>query len=337
MATTAVTAGVVLLLSGWWFGQSRDTLRQISGPTMGTTYTVKVVESSVPGDRMRADIVVILDRIDARMSTYRADSEVTRFNRSRSTEWFAVSEETRSVVDTALQVSNATGGAFDITVAALVDLWGFGPAAGTQTPPAPEQIQAKLERTGYRHLETRSSPPAVRKNLPEIEIDLSAIAKGHAVDQVAEYLESQGIHRYLVEIGGELRAKGTNADNLPWVIAIERPVPYERTVHTVIQIIGTGMATSGDYRNFFERDGKRFSHTIDPRTGMPVTHDLASVSVVGPSVILADAMATALMALGPDDGFQFAQAQNLAALFIQEHPEGFRDRATASFRRYVTR
>ena len=309
---------------------------EVTGAAMGTTYHVKVVRlpEGVTPEQVRAGLAERITRVDELMSTYRSDSDVSRFNASSSTDWVAVAPETRAVVQEALRVSRLTGGAFDVTVGPLVDLWGFGPAERESVVPSEDRIARALLGVGYAHLETREEPGAIRKDREDIHLDLSAIAKGYAVDRAAEHLEELGIESYLVEIGGELRAKGINPSGVPWRVAIESPVPERRAVFRVIQVAGAGLATSGDYRNFFEVDGRRYSHTIDPRTGRPVDHALVSVTVVSTSTMFADAMATALIALGPEEGFQLAKSENLAALFIVREAHGLQERATDSFQQY---
>ena len=300
---------------------------------MGTTYDVQVIDppATARSEALQAGTEKILQRVNALMSTYREDSEVSQFNRSDSTDWVDISAETRAVIDEALEVSQLTGGAFDITVAPLVDAWGFGAQFRENPLPSSQDIDTLLARVGYRHLATRERPPAVRKDRADVSIELSAIAKGYAVDRVAGYLEQLQIDKYLLEIGGEIKASGRNASGQLWQIAIEKPLEGRRSVQRVVALENLGMATSGDYRNFFERDGRRFSHTIDPRTGTPVEHDLASVAVTDPSTMLADALATAFMVLGPEDGFELASRENVAALFIIRSAQGFEERNTPGF------
>jgi thiamine biosynthesis lipoprotein len=303
---------------------------------MGTSYTIKIVglPKDADSDALHKEITGILERINARMSTYRKDSELSRFNRQRSTEWFDVSSETVFVVDEAQRVSRLSQGAFDVTVGPLVNLWGFGPAPRREELPTDGAIEEALQSVGYEKVHTRSSPPAVRKDHPEIQIDLSAIAKGYAVDRVADHLKSRGIASYMVEIGGEVHAQGRNAQGSGWRIGIETPVANERSVQKVIHLQDRGMAISGDYRNYFEKDGKRFSHTINPRTGKPITHTLASVAVLQPTSMAADALATALMVMGPDAGYELAARESLPALFISKRPDGFEEKATPEFEKF---
>jgi thiamine biosynthesis lipoprotein len=303
---------------------------------MGTLYTVKVVDPprSVEPQDLRAGVEGVLRQVDTRMSTYRQDSELSRLNAARTTEWITASPELVTVLKEALWVSEATGGAFDVTVGPLVNLWGFGPGGGADKVPPEGAIQAALARVGYRRLHVRSSPPAVRKDRPDVYVDLSAIAKGYAVDRVADYLQSRGTENYMVEVGGEIHARGYNARATAWRIAIERPSAKARAVQLIVALDDAGVATSGDYRNYFERDGHRYSHTIDPTTGRPITHALASVTVIAPSTMHADALATGLMVLGPEKGYALAQRLGLAAFIVVKAEDGFRERTTPAFAPY---
>jgi thiamine biosynthesis lipoprotein len=310
---------------------------RITGSTMGTFYTVKVTElpRGLDIDDLEGNIDKILESVNDQMSTYRQDSELSRLNSSPSTAWVDVSPEMMTVMTEAVYISRLTHGAFDVTVGPLVNLWGFGPQPMTEKVPTDEAIREALAKTGYRHIKIRAMPPAVKKDLAELYIDLSGIAKGYAVDKIADYLESLGISNYLVEVGGEMRGKGLNARGLPWIIAIEKPVSGERAVERLIHMEDKGLATSGDYRNYFEINGQRFSHTINPETGRPITHKLASVTVISSSSMRADALATALMVLGPEQGFAFATRENLAAFFIVKGPHGFLEKNTDPFKRYL--
>ncbi len=304
---------------------------------MGTTYKVTIVEpsSSIILKAVQSQTDEILARINASMSTYQADSELSKFNRERTTEWVPVSADLYTVVQEALRVSHLTKGAFDVSVGPIVDLWGFGPSPRQGTIPSDEAIRARLNSIGYVHLHLQDDPPAIRKDQPTLSIDLSAIAKGYGVDKVAEHLESLHITNYLVEIGGELRARGHNAQGLAWNVAVELPAPATRAVHRVLHLEHQGIATSGDYRNFFEREGTRFSHTINPKTGRPVTHNLSSVTVIAESSMKADALATALLVMGPEAGLALAQREQVASLFLTMDEDGFHEQATTGFAQYA--
>ena len=306
---------------------------ELQGATMGTSYSIQVVDlpSGVDPNALRDRIATELDRVNALMSTYRESSELSGFNRSRSTDWIPVSPQLASVVKEAIWTSEVSGGAFDATVGPLVNLWGFGPGKRTDTPPADDRIAQARAHVGYHKLSVRQEPPALRKSDPDLYLDLSAIAKGYGVDRVAELLERTGITDYLVEIGGELRGRGQNGRGRPWRIAVERPDPGVREVERIVELRGGAMATSGDYRNFFEQDGKLYSHTIDPTTGRPVTHNLASVTVLAPRTAKADALATALLVLGPKAGPALAESLGIPALFIQRTPDGYEERQSGTF------
>ena len=309
----------------------------ISGPTMGTSYSIKLSElpAGVIQEALHRDIDNILERINDQMSTYRQDSELSRFNRSAGRDWFDVSPETAQVVRESLLISLKSGGAFDVTVGPLVNLWSFGPQQQPRKIPSDGEINAILAVIGYEYLKVRTSAPALKKLVARLEVDLSAIAKGFAVDQVAELLIQRGVKGFLVEIGGEIRTFGTKANGNPWSVGIELPADDQRSVQEVVKLDDLALATSGDYRNFFMEDGKRYSHTIDPRTGRPVEHRLASVSVIAEHCMLADAWATTLMVLGPEKGYEFAVGQDLAVVFVIRDKNGFSRRSTPAFNRII--
>ena len=304
---------------------------------MGTSYSVTLFASAGEIDVavLQPRIEAVLERINAQMSTWRSDSELSRFNRSRDSGWFPVSPQIAYVVEAAESISALSDGAFDVTVGPMVNLWGFGPAGGKGARPSERQIEEARRYVGYEKLKVRASPPALRKLHPGVYVDLSAIAKGFAVDEVADLLSEQGIESFLVEIGGELRTRGAKPDGSAWKVAIERPVPGERSIQDVVELRDMAIATSGDYRNYAERDGRRYSHTIDPRTGRPITHALASVSVVAVSAMRADALATAIMAMGPKDGHQLAVDESLAVQLIVKSADGFRVLMTPQFESYL--
>jgi FAD:protein FMN transferase len=315
---------------------SQARLKEFDGDTQGTTYHIKVVDlpATLAPDTVKSAIEAELEDINRHLSTYVPDSELSLFNKSRDTGWIPASAGLVEVLAEAHRISDLSHGAYDVTVGPLVNLWGFGPDdTGERIPPEAE-IAAARARVGYTHLHIRPEPPALRKDIPDLSVDVNSIAQGYTVDRVAERLESLGIANYLVEIGGELRGKGLNQLGGHWRIGIERPSPGERAVYSIIRIADVGVSTSGDYRDYFERDGKRYSHTIDPHTGRPVTHRLASVTVISENTMRADALSTALMVLGPEDGFQVAEQAGLAAYFIISTDGGFTDRETSAFDRH---
>jgi thiamine biosynthesis lipoprotein len=238
------------------------------------------------------------------------------------------------VLEAALEVGRDSDGAYDVTVGPLVDLWGFGPGESISTPPAAQDIDALMERIGQDGLRLDRAASSVMK-LGELSLDFSSLAKGFAVDEVADWLLAQGVDRFMVEVGGELRLAGASGRGDPWRIAIERPESTGRSAVAALGLTDVAVATSGDYRNYFEVDGQRFSHMIDPRTGRPVAHDLVSVTVVHPRCMLADAWATALSVLGAADAMAVAQAQGLAVYLIRRVGDDFVYSHTPAFSRYL--
>ncbi|XZE52147.1 FAD:protein FMN transferase [Planctomycetaceae bacterium SH139] len=295
---------------------------QASGETMGTYYQVTIADPplNLPND-WEQELDLTLRRVNDQMSTYLKSSELSRFNALDSTEWFPVSAPVVKVVDQALAISAATDGAFDITVGPLVDAWSFGPGKRTLEPPPANVIEELRALVDYRAVETRVEPPALRKSIGKLRIDLSSIAKGYAVDKLVDQLRELGCEHGFVDIGGENRAIGQRG-NRSWRVAIEDPVEGERTFHLAFELTNRAIATSGDYRNFFEFEGQRYSHTIDPRTGMPVTHDLAVVSVFADNCMLADGWATALNVVGPERAMEIATKERLAVRIVRKLPDG---------------
>ena len=298
-----------------------------SGPTMGTVYTVKVAAGDLDDPAkllIHETIRAAVDRVDRSMSTYEPGSEVCVFNRSE-VQTLAVSEELLDVVAESLRIAESSGGAFDITVAPLVDAWGFGPD-GLRGTPTDAAVIALRDTVGWQKISIDRQARTVSKSAPGVHIDLSAIAKGYAVDCVVTDLQALGFMDLMVEIGGEVRTSGCSGDGSPWRIGVERPDTMARTAGHSVELGDRALATSGDYRNFYENEGRRISHTIDPRTGRPIEHGLASVSVIAPTCGEADGWATALNVLGPVEGFDVAERNGLAALFIERVGDDFRER-----------
>ena len=304
-----------------------------SDAIFGTTYTIKapILAASIKNTELRQQITQLLDKLNAQMSTYQQDSELSQFNQSRSTEWQSVSTELYAVLKQAKVISELSKGAFDITVGPLVNLWGFGPDPMSFVAPEKAKIEQQLQKLGYQNLLLDDKTQSIKKLIPELYLDLSAIAKGYAVDQVAILLEKYGMLDYMIEIGGELSLRGHNINDQPWRIAVEKPAEGNRMIQKVLPLSDVSLATSGDYRNYFELEGVRFSHTIDPRTGKPITHKLASITILSDTTMKADALATALMVLGSEQGFELAEQQNIAALFIIKTDDGFEEKASSSF------
>ncbi len=317
-----LVALVVATLPGAVQAQGTVPLATISGQTMGTTYTIRIpaelVEEGPSTEQLQADVDELLSEINRRMSTYDRESELSRFNDSSSTDWFPVSEMTVTVTRRALEIAELSGGAFDPTVAPLIRLWHFDRDRGEPSVPPDDQIRDAFALVGYQQIEIRDDPPALRKSQAGVELNLSAIAKGYGVDAIAELLDGREITAYMVELGGEVRTRGTKSDGTAWRIGIEQPLynVIGRELEAALELSDASLATSGDYRNSFLSGNQRYSHTIDPQTGRPVTHSLTSVTVVADDCMTADALATALMVLGPEKGSRFAEEHNIASWML---------------------
>lgn len=306
---------------------------ELSGSAMGTRYSVTIAEplSAEQRQLLEGRIGSAIGEVEQAMSTYIVESDVSRFNASRSTDWVEVSRTVCEAVTAAHELSVLTDGAFDITVGPLVNLWGFGPETIELAPPPPAEIAAAQARVGYQRVHADCARPALRKDQPDVYIDLSAWAKGYAVDRVAALLDELGIEDYLVALGGELRMSGRNAEGELWRVAIEKPSDTGRDIQMVIRLTDSAVSTSGDYRNYFVHEGKRYSHLIDGREGRPVTHNLASVTIVTERAAFADAAATALLVLGPEEGMALAVGEDLAVYFQLRQEEGFAETMSPAF------
>lgn len=302
------------------------------GPIMGTTYSVKYIGGNPATGKLEADVAAELARINSIMSTYDPESELSRFNRGPVGQAIEVSKELREVIELAEEIYGASDEALDVTVGPLVNLWGFGADPRQSEVPPPDAIAQAKSRTGFGALGLQGSKLTRHR---DIYVDLSAIAKGYAVDQVSQLLESRGIQRYLVEVGGELRGHGLNAAGEPWRIAVEQPEALARSIFTTLPLRDLGMATSGDYRNYFEVDGQRYSHMIDPRTGYPVTHTTVSVTVLARTCAEADGYATAINVMGVEAGLALAEARNLAILVIMKTDGRFVSRTSSAMQTYL--
>jgi thiamine biosynthesis lipoprotein len=297
---------------------------ELTGHTMGTSYSIKLIPD--PGiaarDSLQQAVDARLAEINRQMSTYLPDSDLMRFNLAQSDQWQAVPAALVELIERAQQISLLSDGMYDVTVGPLVNLWGFGSSGTRDTPPTAQQIAALLPLVGFKHLQTRRSPPGLRKAVTGLQVDLSSIAKGWAVDQIAGLLRERGVRDFLVEIGGEVYASGEKHPGEGWHIAIEQPLYDRRAVERVIELHDMAVATSGDYRNFFPAGDRLYSHTIDPRSGQAVQHRLASVTVLADNCTDADAWATALMALGDRRAGDLADRQGLKALLILRGDRG---------------
>ena len=312
----------------------------LAGSTMGTTYHITVLEREVIKSNQQ-ELQQAIDQqlllINQQMSTYQDDSELSKFNRALVGEWVNVSANLFDILVMSMELSWLTGGAFDITVGPLVNLWGFGPDGLDMPSTVPDagNIKALLEQSGFQAIELALDDNSIRKTKPVI-LDLSAIAKGYGVDKVAELLLYAGYTDFMVEIGGELRLAGNSPRGTPWRIAIEQPDANAfGQSNKAVQVSGVSIATSGDYRNYFEQDGKRYSHTIDPTTGYPTDHSLASITVIADSSAYADGLATALNVLGPEKALQLAEQQGLAIYMLVKTEQGFAAQYSEAFKPYL--
>ena len=291
----------------------------VTGVTMGTYFAV-TIDSPPETDTkssVRTEITAKLTKINSQMSTWDSESEISRFNRSRSSDWLPVSAEFTTVVQEAKRIHELSGGAFDPTVSPLIDLWGFGKPQRTVLPDQ-GAIDAALSAIGMHHIEVRMAPPALRKNHVDVQLNLSAIAKGYAVDAIADLLIASGRCSFIVDIGGETRAGSVKASGDPWRVGIESPksgFSENQQPARILPMTESSVATSGNYRNFFEADGIVYSHTINPATGRPLKQSPSSVSVVHKSCMTADALATAMMVLGYEQGVQLAENHDCSVLF----------------------
>jgi thiamine biosynthesis lipoprotein len=320
-----VVAVMTLLLAG-----CGDNVESFGGPTMGSTYSVKYVRSHGGPDpeQVQARIEALLTEVDEQMSTYRADSLVSRFNDLPAQSCMHLPQPMLDLVRYGDQLSKESDGSFDLTVEPLMDLWGFGPHGKGERVPSAKDIAQAHHNVGFGHLKIDGTQLCKDVN---IRLDFDSIAAGDTVDRVAQLVESLGISSYLVEFTGELKAKGHKPDGSAWRIAIEAPQDNAQIAQLVIALDNLGMSTSGDYRNYFEEHGKRYSHTFDPHTGAPITHNLASVTVVSPSARHADGLSTMLEVLGPDKGYRYAVDHQIAAFFITRETQGFVTRSTPAF------
>ena len=309
----------------------------LSGPTMGTTYNIKYIAADgLPTPQeLQTEVDRLLEEVNDQMSTYRKDSELSRFNQSQSADAFEVSQQTARVVKEAIRLNGLTQGALDVTVGPLVNLWGFGPEARPEVVPTEEELVARKAMTGIEHLTVEGN--TLTKDIPNLYVDLSTIAKGWGVDVLADYIQSQGINNYLVEVGGEMRLKGLNREGVRWRIAIEKPTVEERSIQEIIEPGDMAVATSGDYRNYFESDGIRYSHIINPETGKPIKHKVVSVTVLDKSSMTADGLATGLMVLGEEQGMKVAEENNIAVFMIVKTDDGFQELASSAYKPYINK
>ncbi|WP_301003868.1 FAD:protein FMN transferase [Arsukibacterium sp.] len=307
--------------------------QELHGNTMGTTYSVKFFSvQPVDNQALQQQLEQELELINDLMSTYRAESELMQFNLQQTTEPYTLSEQTAKVIAEAIRIGQQTGGVLDITVGPLVELWGFGAAGRITERPEPEQLRLVSDYVGLDKISLDANQ--LVKTDARLALDLSTIAKGYGVDRLAEILEAAGITDYMVDIGGEMRVNGRKPDR-EWRVAIEKPVAGDRAVQRIIAPGDMAIATSGDYRNYFEQDGIRYSHLIDPRTAEPVQHRTVSSTVIHPSSMTADGYATALHIMSAEEAIQFANQHQLAALLIIKTDEGYSELVSDAFQPFL--
>lgn len=334
-------------------------LHRCGGRTMGTTWSVRCllavddaaddaaddagdgapavdVDAAVDAAAIESGIDALLAQIVAQMSNWRDDSDIGRFNGAPAGSWLSLPPACFSVLQTALAVARDSGGAYDPSAGPLVSLWGFGPDGARAVPPTADEVEAARARCGWARIELDQDGQRARQP-GGVSIDLCAIAKGYAVDAVSAWLSARGVPHHLVEIGGELRGEGVKPDGMPWWVELESPPATEdaRTndaaVQTVVALHGLSVATSGDYLRYFDSGGRRYAHTLDPRTGYPASHALASVTVLHRQCMMADALSTALTVLGPEAGMAFATQRGIAARMLLRTPQGFTERVSPAF------
>jgi thiamine biosynthesis lipoprotein len=320
---------VTVLLSLAGCGQG-NTLERISGPTMGSSYTVQYVRTpqGPAPEQVKREVEAILEGVDKRFSTYRSDSLIETFNRLPANSCQPMPADVLELVRVGEQLSEQSDGAFDLTVEPLLDLWGFGPQSRMEKVPSEQALASARQRVGHGHL--RIVGEQLCKDAP-VEVDFNSIAAGHAVDLLVARLQALGVADLLVEATGELKALGRKPDGSSWKVAVELPREDRQIAQQVLAVDGFGVSTSGDYRNYFEENGQRYSHTFDARLGRPVKHDLAAVTVFDRSTLMADGYSTLLLVLGPQQGWDFALKHQIAAVFVTRVADGFVSRSTPAF------
>lgn len=322
-----IAVALAAALTGCLF---QDKVEAFAGPTMGSTYTVKYVRSGdgPSKEMLHSEVEALLGELDKQLSTYRSDSDVERFNALPAGSCEPMPDMVRELVAAGSQLSADSDGAFDLTLEPLLNLWGFGPQGRGERVPSAEDISAARALTGQQHLSIDGDRLC---KAVALQLDFNSIAAGYAVDLVIDRLKALGVQSYLVEITGELKAEGRKPDGSPWRIAIEAPRDDQRVAQKIVELDGMGVSTSGDYRNYFERDGRRYSHTLDPQSGQPIEHHLAAVTVIDKSTLRADGLSTALMVLGPEKGLALAERNGIAAFFVVREGQGFVTTSTKAF------
>lgn len=324
-------------LSGCDRQETRSAL-VLEGKTMGTVWRVSLagVEPARKAALQQA-IQQQLDQDDQTLSTWKKDSVLSRFNQYQGSEPQPVSADMADILVQALRIGQKTDGAMDITVGPLVNLWGFGPAKQPQHTPTDAEIAAARAQTGLQHLRVIQGVDGqwLQKDLPALYVDLSTMGEGYATDHLARLMEQQGITDYLVSVGGAVLSRGNNASDQPWRVAIQKPTDRENAVEARVDLQGHGISTSGSYRNYYELDGKRISHVIDPATGRPIDHNLVSATVIATTALEADGWDTGLMVLGTERAKALALKEHLAVYLISKQGDGFTHWMSPQFKSFL--
>lgn len=322
-----IAVSLLAALTGCWFSEP---VEEFGGPTMGSTYKVKYVRSkdSPSLELLKRETDAILAEVDVQMSTYRDDSAIEQFNRAPAGTCQTMPAGVLALVEAGRLLHEQSQGAFDLTLEPLLNLWGFGPKARAEKVPSAEQLTAARARVGMQHL--RRDGQQLCKEV-DVQVDFNSIAAGYAVDKLVQRFTELGVSSYMVEVTGELKAAGKKPDGQPWRIGLEAPQDGQRVAQRVLAVDGYGISTSGDYRNYFEEEGQRYSHTLDPLTGAPITHKLAAVTVVDKSTLRADGLSTVLMVMGTERGLAFAERMGIAAFFVTREGDAFVTQTTQAF------
>lgn len=325
----------LLLLVGCAETETTPELKRLEGGIFGSFWVVSIADPVTDEQLtlLRQGIEETLDRVDWQMSTWKPESELMQLNTHPVGEWLVLSPELMQVLSLSQSISAQSDGAFDVTVGNLVNLWNFGPEQRPDEVPDSGLVQAGLATTGYQGLELDTSASQARRQ-QDFFIDLSGIAKGFGVDEVARYLTGQGLSHFLVNIGGDLLTSGEREPGQIWRIGIELPHSGLQVAHHIIPVKDMSVASSGDYRNYFEVDGQRFSHTINPLTGWPIDHRVASVTVLAPDNADADAWATAMMVLGVE-GLPLAESLTLRVLMLERNGDGWTTHLSSAMVEYL--
>ncbi|MBF1995956.1 FAD:protein FMN transferase ApbE [Serratia symbiotica] len=330
-------SSVITLLSACNKPQSRPQI-DINGKTMGTFYSVKVSgDIAISKEQLQHQIDTLLEQANDDISTYRADSVLSRFNHSRSTNPQAIPRGMANIILMAQRIGQDTGGAMDITIGPLVNLWGFGPDKRPVKVPTQQQIAAAQKKVGLQHLNLFSDSRGewLQKDLPGMYVDLSTLGEGYGTDELVRLMTRNGITNYLVSVGGAVSAHGVNSQGKPWRVAIQKPTDRENAVQALVDLQGYSISTAGSYRNYFELDGQHYSHIIDPSTGKPIQHRLVSATVIASTALEADGWDTGLMVLDTEKALQLAQEKGLAAYLISKTNDGFSTVMTPQFKAFL--